>query len=95
MAKIAVEKSTGIVLDAWGDGYQLSFKSDGLHVSLHDQLKVVVLWITESECSIWDSITGLPEDFKSYKYKHDGTNWSLNSDWEEDTSQPNSPEEPN
>ncbi len=33
MAKIAVEKSTGLVWEAWGDGYQLEFGRHGLEVS--------------------------------------------------------------
>ena len=84
MAKIAVEKSTGIVLEAWGDGYQLEFKKDGLHVFLHDELKIIYSYIRNSTCSVWEGVTNLPEDFKASKYIHNGTSWSLNAEWTEE-----------
>ena len=84
MAKIAVEKSTGLVWEAWGDGYQLEFGRRGLEVRLHDELKTTYGYMNASEYSIWEAVTSVPEDFTATKYIHDGTSWSLNAEWTED-----------
>ena len=84
MAKIAVEKSTGLVWEAWGDGYQLEFGRRGLEVRLHDELKTIYGYMNASEYSIWEAVTSVTEDFTATKYIYNGTSWSLNAEWTED-----------
>ena len=84
MAKIAVEKSTGIVWEAWGDGYQLEFGRRGLEVRLHDELKTTYGYMNASEYSIWEAVTSVPEDFTATKYVHNDTSWSISAECKKD-----------